>query len=245
MLILALDTSTRAGSVAVLRDRTLLGSLGIPPDEPYSASVPRDVQILLGQHCLALNQIDLFAVTAGPGSFTGLRVGLTAAKAWAEIFGRPIAAASGLEAIAAQAPALPAMPLGTLLASVLDARRGQIFGGLYRPSATDRGALEDPVALEAVCEDVLMTAEEFLSLVLEQARGSSPVFVSPTPDLVRSALANLALKSAQVEEVSSLLAPVIGRLGYAKALRGEVVDALRLDANYLRRSDAESKWTDR
>src|ERR1700722_14502387 len=102
MLILAIDTSTRTGSVALLRDRTLLQEISGNEDTPYSARLFRDVELLQARAPFRMDQIDLFAVSCGPGSFTGLRVGLTAVKAWAEVHRKPIAAISGLEAVAAQ-----------------------------------------------------------------------------------------------------------------------------------------------
>src|ERR1700719_4092778 len=102
MLILALDTSSASGSLALLRDATVLTDRVISSDEPHSASLLRETTKLLGVARISFEEIDLFAVDAGPGSFTGLRVGLTTVKGWAEVWGKPIAAVSGLEAIAVQ-----------------------------------------------------------------------------------------------------------------------------------------------
>src|ERR1700691_260617 len=102
MLILAIDTSTRTGSAALLRDTEVLAEVSGYEETPYSSRLFRDVALLQSRAGLTLDQVDVFAVAAGPGSFTGLRVGLTAVKAWAEVHGKPIAAVSGLEAIAVQ-----------------------------------------------------------------------------------------------------------------------------------------------
>src|SRR5215472_8791755 len=102
MLILAVDTSTRRGSAAVLRDAQLFADVSGYEETPYSTRLFRDVETLQNRVNFRLDQVDLFAVAAGPGSFTGLRVGLTAVKAWAEVHGKPIAAISGLEAIASE-----------------------------------------------------------------------------------------------------------------------------------------------
>src|SRR5882724_10371574 len=103
MLIFALDTSTTSGSFALLRDGAILAQSVVLPDEPYSPNLLRCAALLLEGTRISLEQIDLFAVCAGPGSFTGLRVGLTAVKGWAEVWQRPVAAVSALEAVAAQA----------------------------------------------------------------------------------------------------------------------------------------------
>ena len=95
MLILAVDTSTRTGSAAVLRDSEILAEVSGYEETPYSTRLFRDVALLEERSNFRLNQIDLFAVAAGPGSFTGLRIGLTAVKAWAEVHAKPIAAHVG------------------------------------------------------------------------------------------------------------------------------------------------------
>jgi tRNA threonylcarbamoyladenosine biosynthesis protein TsaB len=233
MLVLAVDTATRAGSFAVLRDTMLLAHMPVLADGPYSTHLLADCGTLLDSAGVSMADIDLFAVSAGPGSFTGLRLGLTAVKAWAEVYGRPIAAVSGLEAVAA---AIPPPPVGTPIVPLLDARRGQVFGGLYAYST------EDTSLLQQLSDDSVSEIQEFLSRVGKQIVGASPVFVTPAPEVMRPALQSSVFASARLEEVSPVLAPVIGRLGYLRALRGQTVDALQLDANYVRRTDAEVNW---
>src|ERR1700674_3870338 len=134
MLILAIDTSTRAGSIALLRDREVLAEIAAREETPYSARLFRDLELLQSRAQFRIDQIDVFAVACGPGSFTGLRVGLTAVKAWAEVHGKPIAAISGLEAIAAESLIGVATNASNphFITPFLDARRGQIFGAIYR-----------------------------------------------------------------------------------------------------------------
>jgi tRNA threonylcarbamoyladenosine biosynthesis protein TsaB len=228
MLILAIDTSTRAGSVALLRDREVLAEIAAREETPYSTRLFRDLELLQSRAQFRMDQIDVFAVAAGPGSFTGLRVGLTAVKGWAEVYRKPIAAVSGLEAIAAQGSANH-----EVLSPFLDARRAHVFGSTYgrcpgRPSL-----------LQLVGEEALLTLEEFLSLVKRNCGATQAILVSATPDVLPLDLVESILPGAQIEQVSASLAPIIGRLGFDRANRGDLVDALGLDANYIRRSDAE------
>src|SRR4051794_25546417 len=102
MLTLAVDTSTRYCSMALLRGDKVLARTGGVTEEPYASRVFSDVGRIVILAQVQIPQIELFAVVAGPGSFTGLRVGLTVVKGWAEVFGRRIAPVSGLEAVAAQ-----------------------------------------------------------------------------------------------------------------------------------------------
>jgi tRNA threonylcarbamoyladenosine biosynthesis protein TsaB len=230
MLILAVDTSTQAGSLAALRDGRVLGEVSTSGEETYSSRMFRHLDFLLRELKLEIKQFDLYAVAAGPGSFTGLRVGLAAVKGWAEVHQKPIAAVSGLEAVAAQART----PVGCLV-PVLDARRGQIFGGMYertRLGLTLRG------------EEVVMTPAEFFDVVGARLAEQVFAFVAPAPEVIADLRAGPGLGGKPIETVSAVLAPWIGRLGYERAQRGELVDALHLDANYIRRSDAELLWKD-
>jgi len=230
MLVLAIDTSAPSGSLAVLDDQKLLGMVATDVQETYSSRLFRHLEFLLRELSLEMKQMELYAVVAGPGSFTGLRVGLTAVKGWAEVHGKPIAAISGLEAVAAQVAGH-----AEWIAPVMDARRGQIYGGLYRRRA---GA----PALERQGDEVVMTAGEFLAELAVRTGGALPLFATPTPAVLGEALSASPLRGARVEQVSAVLAPVVGRLGWQRAQRGEVVDALALDAHYIRRSDAELLW---
>jgi len=239
MLILAVDTSTRTGSAAILRDSEVLAEVSGYEETPYSSRLFRDIALLQDRANFRLDQVDVFAVAAGPGSFTGLRVGLTAVKAWAEVHGKPIAAVSGLEAIAAEylVGETPSAPAAHFIAPFLDARRGQIFGAIYRRNPGDA------TGLLLASDESILSVDEFLELV----KRKSPQLVqlvSPTPGVLPAALVSEVLPGARIVQVSAALAPAIGRLGFQRAKRGDLVDSIRLDANYVRRSDAESAWKD-
>jgi tRNA threonylcarbamoyladenosine biosynthesis protein TsaB len=235
MLILALDTSAPSGSLALLRGTIVLADRVSSPEEPYSASLLRDTKQILECGRTCFEEIDLFAVNAGPGSFTGLRVGLSTVKGWAEVWGRPVAPISGLEAMAMQVARLAAP--GSLIAAVMDARRGQIFGGLFRSQEDGSGRLA------RIGEEVVSTAAEFLESWRSQRGDSGPSTIAcASPDLIHPALERQDVRRCRVEVVSNVLAPFIGQLGYTRALGGDVIDALHLDANYIRRCDAEMNW---
>lgn len=228
--ILSIDTSTRSGGVAVLEDGSIMDHIFERSDEAYSSRLFRSLDLLLSRLGLNARDFDLYAVAAGPGSFTGLRVGLTAVKAWAELYGKPIAAVSGLEAIAAQSTALSGC-----IAAAMDARRGQVFGALYRAGdATGR--------LELVGEEILASASEFAAETVAVAPNESVAFITPTPELLLPTVLAAGLRPARVERASDDLAPWIGKIGLRQFERGETVDALSLDANYVRRCDAEVYW---
>jgi tRNA threonylcarbamoyladenosine biosynthesis protein TsaB len=227
---LAIDTSTRAGSLAALDGERVLGSVGVSTGETYSSRLFRHLRFILKELDLSLDRFDLFSVAAGPGSFTGLRVGLAAVKGWAEAYRKPVAAISVLEAVAAQSTAQ-----APLLVSAIDARRGQLFGAVYQRQGT---------ALALLGDEVVLSPEEFLASLADTVAGRPWALVTTAPELLQPALDQSPFRDQPVERVSPLLAPVIGRLGYQRAARGGAIDALALDANYVRRSDAEVKWKD-
>ncbi len=129
MNVLAIDTARSEGGVALMRDGALSGvaSLGSAPG--YGEVLFGAIERLLADHGVALDDMDGFAASNGPGSFTGIRVGLVAAKALAEAQRKPLVGVSSLRALARSAPAD-----SPLRASLLDARRGEVFAGFYDPA---------------------------------------------------------------------------------------------------------------
>jgi len=231
MKILAIDTTSPAGSVALLEDCELLGVIASSETAPYSFRLPREVEQLLQAANSALPQVDLYAVASGPGSFTGVRVGLAAVKAWAEVYGKPVVGVSALAALAAQGQGG-----APLVAGVSDAHRGQFFAGLYDCS----GQPPRPRG-----EDVVLSPAECFSYLAEQAAGAAFLIRTTILDAVQAALRESPQLGVRVEAADPVLAPAIGCLGRALAERGEFTDALSLDAHYVRRPDAELLWKPR
>ena len=227
VLILALDTCDARGGVALLRDAALLQSEAHTVAEDYSSWLLPAITRVLTSASLTLGEIDLYAAAAGPGSFTGVRVGLTTVKAWSEVYARPIAAVSRLEALATvSAGSAP------YVAAFFDARRDQVFGALYRRRAQP---------LERIDEEMVIAPGKFLEWCAAQAGSEAIDWVSPdTSCLSRLPQwpARLALNET-IQETSELLATRIGQIGYRLATQNRLTDALTLDANYVRRSDAE------
>lgn len=230
MLILALDTCDARGSIAVLRDSRLLSLENHPSGEDYSTWLIPAADRVLASSGLKHADVEGYAVAAGPGSFTGVRIGMTAVKAWGEVFGRPIASVSRLQAIASACSAAS----GTVIAFA-DAQRGQLFGGLYRRSGD---------GLQLVEEEMVMPPAAFLDWVASRTKDTQVAWASLDPQLVTN-LDGWAWRGAsgeRVEQIASDLAPRIGVLGLRQLAGRQGTDALKLDANYVRRSDAELFW---
>jgi len=231
MRFIVVDTADARGSVAVLNNVELIRFEAHSTDEDYSSWLLPIVNRLLASSSLSLPELDGYAVCAGPGSFTGLRVGLTTVKAWAEIYGKPIAAVSRLEALAVS----DSQPNQGLVASYIDARREQVFAALYAVV----GDGPEPIGEESVT-----SLPDFVAEVKEEAKGKRVRWVTPDPKMLKSfpEWPSLAASGHILEEAAPPFAQCLGLLAYRKFRQGDTTDALSLDANYVRRSDAEVFW---
>ena len=179
----------------------------------FSAQLVPQIAALLQKHGLSKTDLDCFIVISGPGSFTGLRVGLAAVKALAEILKKPIVAISLLEVVATESH------MQGKVVAALDGGRGEVFFGAY----------------EIAGDSVKLLREELLSKAdfLSAAQGST---VASSDAALAAAARDAGFSVAAVEPVS---AEVIARFGWKKLRAGETVSPEQLEANYMRRSDAE------
>jgi tRNA threonylcarbamoyladenosine biosynthesis protein TsaB len=195
--ILALDTTGERGSIALVEDGRVVEEVALQSPDGFAHVLFGELEALLGRHRLSAGDIDVFASAAGPGSFTGVRVGLAAVKGLAEATGKRVAGVSNLRAVAA-------LGTGGLRAALIDARRGEIYGGVYNNS------------LELVSDEVVMPREPWMATL-------------PA--------------GAEVIEYDSR--PLAGTIGKIAAEHPELArDPAEIDANYVRRSDAELLWRD-
>jgi tRNA threonylcarbamoyladenosine biosynthesis protein TsaB len=219
MLILAVDTSGRHGSVALCRgDATNFEVLGLNSLEggTYSARLIPAIGDLLQHAGLTKAQIDGFVVVDGPGSFTGLRVGLSTVKALCEILQKPLTTMSMLEALA-----ITYGKAGETVTAVLDASRGEVYVGEYRVSGKSAVVIQQYI--------------QKLHVFVERAESTQSRILTTFPALAGA----LAATSASVIVVDALQADAMAGIGFRKLLAGETADPATLDANYIRRSDAE------
>jgi tRNA threonylcarbamoyladenosine biosynthesis protein TsaB len=230
VLILALDTCDLHGSVALLRDTSVLKTESHDTAEDYSSWLLPAVSRVFTAARVELPQVEVFAAAAGPGSFTGVRVGLTTVKAWAEVYARPIAAVSRLEALASESTGK-----ASFVAPFFDARRDQIFAALFRRQGSE---------LHLVEEEMVVAPDKFLDWCAVKAGGQPIDWIATDPSCLTQTAQWAARQDATetIQVVSSILALTIGKIGYQLAREGRLIDALALDANYVRRCDAELFW---
>jgi tRNA threonylcarbamoyladenosine biosynthesis protein TsaB len=232
MRFIVVDTADVRGSVALFESADLVSLEAHSNNDDYSSWLLPAVHRALANSSLSLAELDGYAVCAGPGSFTGLRVGLTTVKAWAEIYGKPIAAVSRLAALAvndspAQEP---------FIAACIDARREQVFAALYARLGDSFGPLG---------EESVTSLPDFVAQVKEEAEGQPVRWITPDPGMLESLAEwpSLAASGHILQLAPPPFAQRLGFLAYRRFLQGQTVDALALDANYVRRSDAELFWT--
>ncbi len=177
-----------------------------------------------------MRDVEVCAVASGPGSFTGVRIALTTVKAWSEAYGIAIVSVSRLEALASESTN------GTnFIAACFNANRNQVYGGLFRTR---------DVGLQLVEEEIVAAPADFISWVAQRAGKEKVSWISMDPELLTSHEAwQSRLQAGEIlASGTNILAPSIGRIGRQKALQGRYTDVLALDADYIRRPDAEVNW---
>ena len=225
MLTLALETSGTTGSVALVEaadaNARLLAERPLPPGERTARTLLPAVQSLLRKHACRPADLGLIATTTGPGSFTGLRLGVVAAKTLAYATGAPLVGVHTLAAIAAGVGAIE-----TRLWTVLDAQRGELFAACFETRA-DLAALPDP-------ETEVLTIEDWLNRLAPGA-----VVAGPPLAKLRDRLPHGVIMANEARW--SPAAAAVAQLAIDLHHRGAAVDPLALVPNYYRKSAAEEK----
>ncbi|MGE5244656.1 MAG: tRNA (adenosine(37)-N6)-threonylcarbamoyltransferase complex dimerization subunit type 1 TsaB [Betaproteobacteria bacterium] len=232
MRVLALDTTTAAGSAALVEDDRIVAERRGDESRTHGERLPGEILGLVESCGLGIDDVDAFAVAAGPGSFTGLRIGIATIQGLAFVGRRPVAAVSALEALAHAGS--EAMPAGTIVAAWMDAHRHEVFTAAYRVS--DR-PLFDPERLAIVEEPRVGAAEATLERWADERMVMPSMFVGD--GAVRyAAIVHRHAASAHVL-VAPPLAGAIGRLGAIRLRSGRPAGPSAVRPLYVRRPDAE------
>jgi tRNA threonylcarbamoyladenosine biosynthesis protein TsaB len=229
MRVLALDTTTRAGSVALVEDGETLIERSGDVNRTYAERLPGDILALLAEAGLTSSDVNVFAIASGPGSFTGLRIGMATIQGLAFVHRRRIVGVSALEALAHAGSA--GCPEGTIVASWMDAYRRDVFSALYRLGGgavfsrarlieLDPPSVADPAATLRRWTDELHLSPAIFAgdgaVTYAQAIDGRGQIVAPPP-----------------------LAGAIGRIAFERAQAGLTVDPAGVQPLYVRRPDAE------
>jgi tRNA threonylcarbamoyladenosine biosynthesis protein TsaB len=198
-VILSIDTTSEFGSIALTEANVVVEEIALHAPEGFGHVLFGHIEELLDRNGITVHQMECFAAASGPGSFTGVRVGLAAAKGLAEAAGKRMVAMSNLRALASFGTA-------PLRATVIDARRGEIYGAVYNSQ------------LELVMPEVVTKLDAWLATL------------PPGCELISSITEPRALAAA------------IGHIAWDDFTLGRSSDPAEIDANYVRRSDAELFW---
>ncbi len=247
MLILALDTTTRAGSCALSRDGVVLREEAIDPSRQLAVQLPDAFEAVLALGDAELREVDAFAVATGPGSFTGLRIGIATMQGFAFAEEKPLIGISALTALSAVAS--PAF-LGSRIATWIDAWRGDVYAALYEDG---RAAEEPVVANPADLLDAIAGGPDQPSPLgaFGQAStvGSSAGHALAANDILfigdgaatyrDMILARLGGAARIAEPASPLLSGIIAMLATIKYRNGHLPPPHAIRPLYVRRPDAE------
>jgi len=229
MRVLALDSTTRAGSVAFVADCRIVEERSGDPTRTHAERLPAELVALADAHGVALADVDLYAVAPGPGSFTGLRIGIATVQGLAFVHGRRIFGVSALEALAHAASAGSAP--GTVIAVWMDARRRDVFAAAYRVTAAAPfapGRLEE---LDGPSVDAPTSILSRWTATLPAAE----LFVGDGAELFAREIQAAAPHARIV--APPLIAGTIGRLAIERG--AEAVEPAAMRPLYVRRPDAE------
>jgi tRNA threonylcarbamoyladenosine biosynthesis protein TsaB len=206
-LILAVDTTHEIGGLALMRSGELLEEVELRAPTGFAQVLYGCLSDLLRRHALTVRDLDCFASACGPGTFTGVRVGLACVKGLAEASGKPALGVSNLQALAWYGT-------GPLRAVAMDARRGEVYAAVYDDELR-------PVSPEVVCR--------------------LPEWLAALPKPVEIISPDLDLEGRTVMPPRGL-ARAVAAIAERRYSRGEAQDPAVLDANYVRRADAEMSW---
>jgi len=257
VLVLALDTTTREGSLALARDGELLDTWRGDASLTHARRLPGDILEGLARHRLALADVDLFAVAAGPGSFTGLRIGIATIQGMAFAHRRPVVGVSALDALAYTAlgwqcpgPSDLSDPSDVLartprrIGALMDAQRREVFACLYEPVGpadppTAQRTAADLGELRVVAGPEVGFPADVLADGAWQGRGAT-LFLGDGAIQYRELIGkSTGGREATIVDPLPALAPAICSIGARRASQGLATTPHAIRPIYVRRPDAE------
>lgn len=223
MLILAVDTTTFAGSVALLQKKKLLAEVNLESPSTHSERLLPAIQFVLDVNQLDIKDIEGFALAVGPGSFTGIRIGLSTIKSLSYASGKPIAPVSTLKALAMKLR----YPQNRLISPLLDAKKGQIYAALYESRKPE---------LKEVIPQGVYTPDHFFSYLPAHR---IIYFIGNGVDPYKGKIYHYFKDKARLSSRSPFIALEIGLLGYEMLRHNKGMDFHQVEPLYFRKSQAE------
>ena len=223
MLVLAVDTTTPCGSVALLDDLKLRCEINSESPLTHSERLLPSVDFVLKSESLHVSDLDAFAVAVGPGSFTGIRIGLSLIKSFAFSSGKPVAHVSALKALALKL----SHPPSRLLCPMLDARKGEIYAALFESKKGD---------LSELVPQGVYKPDQFLTLL---PRHRIISFIGSGVEFYRDKIFDYLKDKSRFSQRTCFIAYEVGRLGFQILKAGNGVSSQDVQPLYFRKSQAE------
>lgn len=227
MLIFGIDTCSMSSSAALMSEEKLIAEFTVNHKKTHSEKIMPQIEAMLAACGIDISDIDAFAASVGPGSFTGVRIGVATAKGFAQVLKKPCVAVSALSALA-----LGARTFEGIICPVLDARRNQVYNALFE---------SDKRALRRITEDRAMALDDLLKEL--ESCGKDVVFTGDgVPVFGDKISAVLGEKAFFVQKSFSFnLASLVCEAAEEKLKRGETVSPDGLVPHYVRLSQAEQE----
>ena len=222
MKILAVDTSSKICAVAILEENNVIDEIKLDNGKTHSENLMPIIKEVLEKNNLTLKDINLIAVSVGPGSFTGIRIGIATVKPMAEVYNLPVASVTSLETLARN---VETEDTEVTIISLIDARNNQVYAGFFNNEYN----LKEKEVAEDIAE-VLKKAEKYQKII----------FVGDGAILHKEKIEeNLKDKEISFSKCNEQTAINTGKIGYKKYLEKDLKNADTILPIYLRKSQAE------
>ncbi len=229
MKVLGIDTSTSCGSVGLVEDEWVISDYLLDLPITHSERLLKAIDWVLKESRCKGSELDGLAISLGPGSFTGLRIGVGTIKGLALSWEKPVVGISTLEVLASQISSTP-----YLLCPILDARKGEIYTAFYRYEGGTYPQLQSPI--EAIDPRKLVLKIKELTLFFGNG-------VKTYGALLKENLQHLAMFPLPPFHIPH--GSTVAKLGMERLERGEILDLSNFTPLYIRPSEAELKWREK
>ena len=226
MKVLGIDTSTSCGSVGLIDDESILSEYLLNIPVTHSERLLGTIELILKEARFALGDLDGWVISLGPGSFTGLRIGVSTVKGLALATKKPVAGVSTLDVLAYQISSTP-----YLICPILDAKRGEVYTAFYRYG--ERNDLKRQSAYRAIKPEDLMKDIQERTIFIGDG-------VKTYRDYLKKSLESLAIFSP--DSISFPHGSGVAKLGLELLRKGEFLDLANFTPLYVRPSEAEMKF---
>jgi tRNA threonylcarbamoyladenosine biosynthesis protein TsaB len=224
-LILGVDTTTPSGSIALLKGTSLIAEINQDSPATFSERLLPAIQFLLESNGLKIQDVEGFAVAAGPGSFTGIRIGLSTIKSFSFSSGRPVAPVSTLTALARKMQ----HPQNRLICPLLDAKKNEVYAALFESKTR---SFRELIPQGAYSPDALFSRLPTHRVIH---------FIGSGVGVYRPVLFRYLKDKARFSRRTPFIAHEVGLIGYEMLRKGKGKNIHEIEPLYLRKSQAEEK----